>query len=177
MKNYEWYKEHHICTQCLKETAMPGRTLCYECAEKSIERGLAYRTKNRESIRAKSRADYIKRKEKGLCRCGRPAREGKSLCAICAAKDNKRHIERRHSAGKTMPLGLRKELHICLRCEKTAVEGYCYCAEHLQKQRAYISKAVEVGKHNEKVKAARRYIKRSMFYGTIQQKQGSARRT
>ena len=102
-------------------------------------------------------------KEKGLCRCGRPARPGKVQCSECALKDARRTLERRHSSGKTMPLGLRKELHICLRCLKPAMPGYCFCEEHLAKQREYMAKAIAAGMENPNAIAARKWMRRTML--------------
>ena len=156
---YEWYKSHHICTQCLREDATPGRTLCPDCAEKNRDRAARRRAAKRDEINLQQKQRNLKLRENGLCRCGRPARPGKALCIECAVKDNRKTIERRHARGQTMPLGLRKELHICLRCQKPAVEGYCYCEEHRAKQREHMAKAIADEKRQEAIE----YWKRTMI--------------
>jgi hypothetical protein len=153
---YDWYKSHHICTRCRRETAVPGRILCPDCAAKSRIKAAERRAVKRDEINRKQREWNIRKKEQGLCRCGRPARPGKVQCLECALRDNRRKTERQHANTQVMPLGLRKELHICLRCLKPAVAGYCYCEEHLAKQREYMSKAIAAGHKSTEVAAVRR---------------------
>ena len=156
---YDWYKSHHICTRCRKETAVPGRTLCPDCAAQSRIKAAERRAVKRDEINQKYKEWNIQKKEQGLCRCGRPARPGKVQCVECALRDRKRRLSKQ----KAMPLGLRKELHICLRCLKPVVPGYCYCEEHLAKQREYMAKAIAAGCKSTEVAAVRRWMRRTML--------------
>ena len=160
---YWWYKAHNICTQCRKEETVPGRTLCPECAEKSRIRAAERRAAKRDEINREQKEWNRRMKEKGLCRCGRPARPGKVQCLECALRDNRRTLARRHSSGRTLPHGLRQELHICRRCSKPAVPGYYFCEEHLAKQREYMAKAIAAGMNDSNVIAARKWMRRTMM--------------
>ena len=160
---YWWYKAHNICTQCRKEEAVPGRTLCPECAEKSRARAAERRAAKRDEINREQKERNKRMKEKGLCRCGRPARPGKVQCLECALRDNRRTLARRHSSGRTLPHGLRQELRICRRCSKPAVPGYYFCEEHLAKQREYMAKAISAGMNDSNVIAARKWMRRTMM--------------
>lgn len=87
-EEYRWYRDHGICTYCLKAYAEPGRITCEQCRRK-----LAHRRDQRDPGRVKRNAYNRERKaaliEKGLCVwCGkRKPIEGQRMCPACRAKD------------------------------------------------------------------------------------------
>lgn len=80
---YRWYREHGICTCCHQRDAEPGKSLCYECAEKKRQQSAGRRAdpERRASIRAKKKARYQQARQEGRCIiCGKDAYRDKSYC-------------------------------------------------------------------------------------------------
>ena len=94
IKDYEFYKSHHICVRCGQEIAEENHTLCLVCMIKSREEARAYHKKHkeekREQNRIRSRNRYHKLKGLGVCTsCGkRQVKNNKVLCEHCRIKAN-----------------------------------------------------------------------------------------
>lgn len=127
----EFCKSIGICPRCNKNRIFGDEKSCVECKAKNAE----YKQKLRESNREKSREyrnkwqkeRYQKLKEEGICtRCAkRQALEGKCMCSICSAKNNKRR-ERTTNGRDRVANGL------CYWCGKPVKEGYKVCEKHYQ---------------------------------------------
>lgn len=104
-----WYKEHGICTNCLTNWAVPGRTQCMTCTKLIAERA-DLRDPGRLKRRAYNRERRVRLIAEGLCvNCGkRPAIEGQRRCPACARKKSesdqvyriRKRIEKRATKGE-----------------------------------------------------------------------------
>lgn len=134
---YKWYKEHHICTICSKNTAMPNRTLCADCAYTHYGKQRLKREQmdedKKERYQQQKKDSYNRlrayRKENGLCvKCGkRKSLEGKSLCLDCNIANNRQCRERKIRNGMLKQHELLGE---CRRCNEKAMPGKHYCEKH-----------------------------------------------
>ncbi|MDE0616099.1 MAG: hypothetical protein OXH87_00760 [Rhodospirillaceae bacterium] len=124
-----------LCTKCGRTEAVPERTTCEPCAEKSRARdrarhararaeGLPYGGRDPEAKRKSGRASSRRRAEArqaaGLCiRCGHnPPEEGRSMCEPC--RDSRREAARaRHRQ--------RRAAGLCVKCSAPAPDGKTYC--------------------------------------------------
>lgn len=134
----QFLKEHGICTQCKKEKAMPGKNRCLVCLMDDRERSRKkyhtdadYRQKNIE----RSKAKRDERKKAGVCTgCGKnPPYNGRCLCYSCWVKETRRQKIHRQPTYR--------DLGLCMWCGAERVEGYCYCADCLEKVREGAAKA------------------------------------
>lgn len=120
---YEYLKSRHRCAKCAGQDAytLNGRAYCAECIDRMSERQRVYISRHREQHNAYNRAYRDKCKAAGLCvRCRKPAVRGKTMCAVCAAKDNARHRK------KPCELIDREEWvdqGMCRNCRKPVKEG------------------------------------------------------
>lgn len=106
MTDYQWYRQHGICTDCHSENALPGIAYCRCCKAQRIE----YNRKNWEKQKEKrnpinrerNKSVYRQRKEAGLCtRCGKKKPEtGKVKCSRCLRKDAQ--IHRKSARGRNV---------------------------------------------------------------------------
>lgn len=105
MKEYQWYRQHGICTDCHSENALPGIAYCRCCKAMRIEYNRASWEKCKEKRipinRQQHKNLYWKRKEAGFCtRCGKNAPEtGKAKCTVCLRKDAEVHMRTAHQNG------------------------------------------------------------------------------
>ena len=139
-----------ICIYCCREDALPGFSLCLDCAEKkeiSHARYLAglsdgKKAKKAAQSAARCKARYWESKALGVCaRCHRrKASAGKAMCLDCRLKHNRMH-RRRVEAREALPKHLWASHGLCTLCGKPAVEGYMSCAHHLEIRRASAAKA------------------------------------
>lgn len=150
MKEYYYLKSKDICVRCRKEKALTGRTLCYECTEKDIEKSKRYREKNHSKIRQKENARWKIWRSKGLCgRCGKVHTGEKSLCTECSIKKNRYLTEKKRSSGH-IDRSIRVELGKCYYCGDVAIEGKKVCKQHYESRvKAIIEnrKNVDTEKH------------------------------
>lgn len=144
--NYEWAKARGLCTQCMKERAAKGRTMCLVCLSVSAERNAKCNAKldefTRNERKAKNREKmrnlYQERRKNGQCtRCGKPA-DGKSFCNECRLKRRRGYMERRT---------IKPEWQ-CKKCDEPSVDGYCFCEKHLKENRDLIAFARTRRKNN-----------------------------
>ena len=96
---YDYYKAHNVCPGCGRETPIKGKVYCINCAEAQAVCNMLRRARMTDEEKAeeyrkripKKRMLYYGRKEAGLCvTCGKPARQGKTRCKICAEKNNRK---------------------------------------------------------------------------------------
>ena len=129
--DYEYYKKHGVCVWCQRREAEPGKTLCYECAEKDRKRAHDKYYANHEKSLENNRRGYARRREKrkalGICtRCGsRKAMPGHTLCLECNIKMNRYARERKRKNG-AIPKEARME-GLCIRCGAPVVPGKKLC--------------------------------------------------
>ena len=133
-ESYAMYKAHGICVICRRADALRGLTVCAECREYKREHNAKWAAAHAESERQRNAERYAGWKASGKCvKCGaEEPRPGKATCARCARR-TKWYDARRYQPIWRAP-------GQCLRCAEPAVEGYSYCAEHLQKQREVIAR-------------------------------------
>lgn len=138
-KRYEYLKSRGICVTCGIEKAEPKRVRCADCLYKASERQLKLREKNIEKYREKEREYhrqlYKKRRENGICSCGRKAMKGKSYCVECKIKAKRKYKERTKEVVRREDFEYfnlcricgSKELvegkKLCLNCYKNALKG------------------------------------------------------
>ena len=139
-ETYHWYKEHGICVKCHQADAVRGQVLCLNCRDISRERSKMISMKN-----------YYWYKEHGICvKCHQAdAIRGQTFCPNCRDADRerqRRYRERIEGEKRVERLkkqreqnkrryAEKKELGICVACERAAVPGRTYCSIHLAKAR------------------------------------------
>lgn len=120
---YEYYKSHHICTNCGNADAVRGETLCPDCRELNRARGLRWyhnlddEAKQAESAKKKQRREDWK--TTGKCqRCGHPLETWSKYksCETCRAK-MRRYYENNRKP-ETLPAVLRNSYEYCYLCCK-----------------------------------------------------------
>ena len=92
---YWWYKNHGICTNCHKEKAERGKSLCWMCRLKNLSRERKPLTEEQlEEKRKRARERYHRMKALHLCPCcGKPA--GRTVrCDRCEKLMNYRRLKR-----------------------------------------------------------------------------------
>ena len=150
-ETYAWYKSHGICPNCQREDAYGGKVLCLECQGKMTESAVKYYQNLPEpKLKAKKQreSDYHKRtrearKAQGICvACGKyPARQNRTLCKMCAHKQNLYQAEyRMKKAGQQSkditPRFMRTALGKCYICgEPVSDENKNFCPKCLAIQR------------------------------------------
>lgn len=150
-EDYAWFKSHGICPTCQKYPLIKGKSVCVQCSgaklEHSVNRWLNLPADQKQADNERRR-EYQKRrrqklKESGICTmCGKsPAKQGRTLCALCASKHN-RHVaaytrKKRESQGKDgTPRAMRTSLGLCYICgNPVSSENRNFCAECLKVQR------------------------------------------
>lgn len=116
----EFCREHHICTECRKETVYGTDRICPECRAKrdKYRKSLTEEQKIRygNHFKEQQKTLYQQRKEQGICtRCGKlKAMPGKAKCGICLAKDAE--IHRKRYMNRPNIKEYRKENHLCYYC-------------------------------------------------------------
>lgn len=122
-----------LCTRCGQSPPVEGGAVCETC---------------REARRAAERALYASRRSSNLCgRCGGEvlpkgnfSLEGASLCGPCAARETRRHREKKNAASRGR-YAYRRAQSLCTdcgdhaqggaaRCEPCAYRSYSRSAEH-----------------------------------------------
>ena len=122
----EYRKSKHICTQCGKVEADPGKTICLMCkmdnrercqkANKKRNADPAYREKHSALMKARSE----RCREDHLCiDCGKALApfETKTRCCECLIKNNRASELRNRKAGR-LPFFLRGNGTYCYTCTK-----------------------------------------------------------
>lgn len=130
---YYWLKEHHVCVNCGQQTALPGRTLCWDCTDKVAKRGYKKRQRQKsdkvhqEKVKEYRKKIYHERKNAGVCTaCGkRPPRPGRTRCSRCADKDNSRYKP------VFPPKSERVSYGVCSNCGNPVEPGYKMCLKCL----------------------------------------------
>lgn len=122
-EQYQWYKEHGICTHCRHEKAEPGKTLCLACMMDNRQ----YKSKkDMDKQNAKSMSQYYSRKSSGLCVvCGKRPQEHGLKCKKCAAKIKMRSDRRRQDILRSE----RPDYGKCYICGKPVMAGKKVCPE------------------------------------------------
>ena len=119
-ENREFYRKHHICTECGKEIVYGTDRICFECRAKKYNRKkeLSEEQKNKilEKNRERQKERYKELSEKGICvHCGkRKAVAGRKRCAICLEKDAYRKRKQRFDRQNIKDY--RRENHLCYYC-------------------------------------------------------------
>ena len=134
---YEWYKQHHICTSCFKNSAARGKTKCPNClfedAEKSKKKRAALSDEEREDyynkLRKRKKDLYERRKAEGQCvQCGQRPPLGESVrCGICKDKARRQAEKHRIKIGQRSH-DERCEHDVCYNCYGVSVPGKRLCA-------------------------------------------------
>lgn len=131
-ERYDYLVSIGLCPRCGKRQHADGFVLCADCICKMSVR----RRRDAEKESARNKAYYEEKREKGLCvSCGKEA-FGKVHCPSCARKQKLRKASKRVKA-------VRNE-NECLICKKPVLDGFHYCEEHYQQQRARMLKAREM---------------------------------
>ena len=183
-ETYAFYKSRGICVRCMQADAYGGKTLCLTCQGKSLEESVRYcQTMTPEKRAAKNRrqADYSKRlrlerKALGICTaCGKhPAKPQRTLCPICADKQNRRQEERRMRSAEQQgkdptPRFKRTALGKCYICgEPVSPENKNVCPLHLEAQRkkaAHMRSRIDYQNHPFRQWAAAFYAERRWIRG------------
>lgn len=121
------------CPQCGAKVA-PGWVYCPVCRLKNVEYEENADDETKERRRNSRKKSDASRRERygneGRCKkCGREKEDdGYLSCEFCRAKAISRYVEN-HTPS------MKKENGICLWCDKPAVDGHCYCEEHLKQHR------------------------------------------
>lgn len=118
-KNREFYREHHLCTECGKVNVLYSERICPECRAKIRNRKNPTREQKEKwnrGFRNRQKIIYKQRTDAGICtRCGkRKSMPGKKKCGICLAKDAE--IHRRRYMDRPNIKEYRKENHLCYFC-------------------------------------------------------------
>lgn len=135
---YHSRKELGICVTCGNDFAIYGSCLCPECSYKSLIKSKKYREnmskEQRERINKRILEERHRRKENGFCSCGKQRDNEKyRLCKDC------RTYYRNYKRKKAQPK-MWMELGLCRWCGGEVVEGFKFCAEHLEKVREQTEK-------------------------------------
>lgn len=118
--NREFYREHHICTECGRVKVPGGERTCPECRARrdKYRKPLTNEQKEKygEHFNEQQKSLYWQRKEQGICtRCGKRATmAGKAKCGICLDKDAESH--RKIYYQRPGIREYRKENHLCYYC-------------------------------------------------------------
>lgn len=132
-------KENGICTNCGKEWAMDGLTMCPECSfNDSIKQRKRRSQFTREQLDKVNEYQRNKRKQRattGFCTtCGNKLKQDVyKTCYECRLRDRRRHKLKYHAKGY-------EELGLCRWCGKETEEGTKYCKEHLSYMRKLCEK-------------------------------------
>lgn len=143
-ENYIWYKEHGICTNCRKNNAIKGITLCLVCRMdergRSRDKGRAYRAERKEKIKERDANRYAQCKENGICvRCKKRKAERGTKCLRCYGDVLREKAKRRSG----IPRSELPNYGICYSCCKRPIaEGKRMCSECIEKHIPSITKAV-----------------------------------
>ena len=123
-EDYQWFKEHHICTHCRKEQAEAGKTLCLSCLIENRK----YKS-NKIYSRERYKELRQQRKDSGICvNCGvRPQTHG-LLCDKCYTTRKLRN-ERNRS---TIPRSERIGHDLCYICGSPSIQNKCVCEKCYQ---------------------------------------------
>ena len=97
-ERYHTAREQGLCTYCFRSRGVDGRTRCAACLDIDRERKRAEKAAAPETVAARNRAAYQKRRALGVCSsCLRAqARPGKVHCQACALA-NTRHSRARRA--------------------------------------------------------------------------------
>ena len=170
---YDFYKSHHICTNCRRERAINGLTLCWRCRlDRAESDAIRWRTRTEEERKEmiknsteRSRRIREERKKAGVCAvCGtRKPKKGRVTCEICLANRARKAKERRIEKGG-MPWEIRIDGHHCYRCmDENLVTGKKLCPKCYEQACTDLKKARRARMpENDFRKAAR------AFYGEIE---------
>lgn len=134
-ENYDFFKEHGICTRCNKEFVEPGKTMCPSCIEKHNKYSKNRYNENIEvnkRMRESNKKRYYMLKESGICTdCGKnKIYKSKSSvrCYECYIKHRRKKIEYNQKHYKHW-----KEQGLCFKCGGECVDGRTVCADCLKK--------------------------------------------
>lgn len=134
-------KGEELCERCGKVEKLSGHTLCLDCLIRMREQSKAYWQKHHEELLPKKELRNKARREglysKGLCvQCGKREHvPGRKRCQSCLNKAkirSRKQYAREVSNGIHIPVQIRKEIGMCIRCNEQAVDGYCLCQKHLE---------------------------------------------
>lgn len=136
----KWYKSHGICPRCGQRKGFNGHVHCENCLEKIQIGNIKYwsepeRVKHyNENAKKHKMARYYECKSKGICTiCKKKLASQGQLCIECWRKrQNNREKEKAGRLRRGMHWAERKEQGRCFYCEKPAIEGKCFCEEHLR---------------------------------------------
>ena len=105
-EDYRWYRQHRICTRCLKVPADPGHTTCERCLMEQREHAkrkvFEMSMEEYERMLARNRDKYRILKDNGICVACRSERAvpGKTRCTECAKRHTRVNVESRKRAGE-----------------------------------------------------------------------------
>lgn len=134
----DYYRARQRCVSCGQQDAFTliGKRLCADCTEKAAQQSKEYDREHRQERNAYKMEWTRKRKEMGLCRCGRPSEGGYARCARCRAREN---AQRRKN-----PL---RDYSVCWTCKKNPVmDGKKLCRECWEQSCRNLEKAREAEK-------------------------------
>nr|DAH76892.1 MAG TPA: restriction endonuclease [Caudoviricetes sp.] len=122
-EDYKWYKDHGICTRCLKKPAFRPYTMCPECLEKERTRKSKHTPTSAETMERRNRQRQ-KRRDNGLCPwCGKPRWGDRVMCA-------EHTLYYRRKVKKKEP---KKQNDGQCRCGRPVKAGFKVCEMHYNK--------------------------------------------
>lgn len=112
----EFFRKHHICTECGKVKVPENERICLECRAKRKKYRKPLTEKQKNNFRKQQNSLYQQRKKQGICtRCGKAkAMPGKAKCGVCLAKDAE--IHRKRYMDRPNIKEYRKDNHLCYYC-------------------------------------------------------------
>lgn len=159
---YHTYKKLGICTACGKNKAEEGRVLCFECAEKDINKTKTYDKKRK--------SEYNKRKKElcdafGICTtCMKKEKYKGKRCIECYVKSKRKYRERQLDTGK-LPRNLWNEFDLCSVCGQPSYKDSKLCKKHLEVARKQASNARQyIDRENHKWKQIKDAEIKRMLY-------------
>lgn len=136
----KWYKEHGICPKCGQRRGFNGHVCCEICLEKNQLNNIKYQSDPERVKRYNDKANkrkmsqYYQCKSQGICTtCHKKQAAKGQLCLECWRKrQNRREKEKIGRLRRGMHWAEKKAQGRCFYCEKPAIEGKCFCEEHLK---------------------------------------------
>lgn len=150
-EDYAWFKSHGICPACQKYPLAKNKSTCVQCSgvklEIAVNRYLNLQEAEKQAELQRCR-EYSKRrremrKQLGICTmCGKhEARQGRTLCTLCADKQKRRQLQYRRKKAENkgaefIPRNMRTNLGLCYICGKpVSSDNRNFCTECLKVQR------------------------------------------
>ena len=109
-ERYAFFKERHLCVKCGRKVEL-NKTMCSECLEKKSAYNSIYFAKADNAIKHadRKRELHAKRRELGLCRCGKERYPEHTVCYECMLKNRRlaraRYVPKQRTYASVLPQG------------------------------------------------------------------------